>query len=51
MLTRRRSHVRTLRLDHHVALPSARENGQLVVGRNGTAAVRPVPKREGAQGA
>jgi hypothetical protein len=35
MLTRRRSHLRTLRLDHHAALRSARKNGHLVVGRIG----------------
>ena len=51
MLTRRRSHVRTLRLDHHAALHSARKNGHLVVGRNGTAEARAVPQREGAFGA
>ena len=51
MLTRRRSHLRTLRLDHHAALHSARKNGHPVVGRIGTAEARPVRKREGALGA
>jgi hypothetical protein len=51
MLTRRSSHVRTLRLDHHAALHSARKNGHLIVGRNGTAEAKPVPKRAGALGA
>ena len=47
MLTRRRSHLRTLRLDRHAAPYSARRNGHLVIGRNGTAEAMPVPKREG----
>ena len=51
MLTRRCSHVRTLRLDHHAALHPARKNGHLGVGRIGTAEAQPVPKREGALGA
>jgi hypothetical protein len=50
MLTRRSSH-RSLRLDHHAALHSARQNGHLGVGRNRTAEAKPVPKRDGALGA
>ncbi len=46
MLTRRCSHLLTLRLDHHVTLPSARKNGHLGVGRNETAEADKVPKRK-----
>jgi hypothetical protein len=51
MLTRRCSHVHTLRLDHFAALHSASKNGHLGIGRNGTAEAKPVPQREGALGA
>jgi hypothetical protein len=51
MLTRRCSHVHTLRLDHFAALRSASKNGHLGIGRNGTAEAKPVPQREGALGA
>jgi hypothetical protein len=51
MLTRRCSHVHTLRLDHFAALHSASKNEHLGIGRNGTAEAKPVPQREGALGA
>ena len=51
MLTRRGSHVRTLRLDHDEALRDARKKEHVGVGRNGTAGPKPVLKREGALGA
>jgi hypothetical protein len=51
MLTRRSSHLCTLRLDHHAALHSASKNGHPWRCRNGTAEAKPVPQREGALGA
>ena len=51
LLTRRGSHVRTLRLDHDEALRDARKKEHVGVGRNGTAGAKPVLRREGALGA